>query len=91
MKVNDISHGRCCPTAFPKNKPSEKEMKQAAQDFAAVFYEKMLAGMLKAKMGQKGLQEEVWWEMLIGEIAREISASPTTLAEELYAQLKKEL
>ncbi len=89
MRINDISQIPISTQLPKKNNPSEKEMQKAAQDFAAVFYEKMLTGMLKASTGPKALQEDIWWEMFSREIAGELSSSPNTMVDELFRQLKK--
>ncbi|MBS4021267.1 MAG: hypothetical protein KGZ79_02435 [Dethiobacter sp.] len=88
MKVNNFSQGTADAMLVEKKNPSEQEMKKGAADFTAVFYEKMIKGMLTATLGEKGLQEDVWWEMVAREISRASTAPLTPLAAELYEKLK---
>ncbi len=89
MKINEISSLAASLPGVEAPKMSDKELKKAATDFAAIFYEKVLAGMLKATGEQKEMPEEMWWEMLTQEVAREIAASSPALAEQFYTHLKK--
>ena len=43
MKINDLLHGPYQPATTAQNRnKTDQEMKKAAQEFTAVFYEKML-------------------------------------------------
>lgn len=89
MKVNDLN-GAYQPTVIaPKKNKSEQEMQKAAQEFSAVFYEKMLTNMLKANIGETKSHQDLAWQMLIGEIASEMSAASKSLAAELFAQAER--
>lgn len=90
MKVNDLWSRAYQPAvSAPKINKTEQEMKKAAQEFTAVFYEKMLTNMLQANTGEKMPHQDLAWQMLIGEIASEMSAASKSLAAELFAQTEK--
>lgn len=89
MKVEEISF-RLSPLLLTAGATmTDKELKNAAADFAAIFYEKVLAGMLQTHGEPKGLSEDIWWDMLTREVAREISLSSPALAKQIYEKLAK--
>ena len=90
MKIEEIWAWNTPLPAVERKDMSEIELKKAAADFAAIFYEKVLGGMLKAYGGEKGFQEDLWMEMLTREIAREIARSPGASTEQFYNGLKKD-
>lgn len=89
MEINSISSVSAIP-ASQDVKINEAEARKAAEDFAAVFFETMFSTMMSANIEQKGIQEEVWWDLLSERIAKEVAVSPNLLTEKILSTIKKE-
>ncbi|MCR3921384.1 MAG: hypothetical protein NUK65_02565 [Firmicutes bacterium] len=89
MKVNNVMLGTYQPSVLaPKINKTDQEIK-ANQEFTAILYEKMLTSIMKPNTGQGMSHEDLAWQVLIKEIASEMSTAPKSLAVDLFSQKGK--